>query len=64
MGKGVGKFEIVSKYKPSGDQPRAIGELVDGLHKGNRIQTLLGATGTGKTFSIANVVARCSARPR
>ena len=51
MAKGVGKFEIVSKYKPSGDQPRAISELVNGLHKGNRIQTLLGATGTGKSVA-------------
>ncbi|MES2463373.1 MAG: excinuclease ABC subunit UvrB [Armatimonadota bacterium] len=58
MAKGVGKFEIVSKYKPSGDQPAAIADLVTGLHKGERIQTLLGATGTGKTFSIANVVAQ------
>lgn len=56
MSKGVGKFEIVSKYKPSGDQPQAIAELVAGLGKGERIQTLLGATGTGKTFSVANVI--------
>ena len=50
------KFELVSKYKPSGDQPKAIGELVDGLKKGDDAQTLLGITGSGKTFTIANVI--------
>ncbi|MFZ1667983.1 MAG: excinuclease ABC subunit UvrB [Trichococcus flocculiformis] len=49
-------FELVSPYKPSGDQPEAIKELVDGLNLGRRAQTLLGATGTGKTFSVANVI--------
>lgn len=58
MAKGSGKFELISKYVPSGDQPKAIDTLVDGLNKGERIQTLLGATGTGKTFAVANVVAR------
>jgi excinuclease ABC, B subunit len=57
MAKGTGKFELISKYTPSGDQPTAIATLVDGLRKGERIQTLLGATGTGKTFSVANVIA-------
>ena len=49
-------FELVSKYKPSGDQPKAIKELVNGLNKGEKEQVLLGATGTGKTFTIANVI--------
>ena len=50
------KFELVSKYKPSGDQPKAIEELVEGLRKGDDAQTLLGITGSGKTFTIANVI--------
>ena len=49
-------FELVSKYKPSGDQPEAIKELVDGINNNNKYQVLLGATGTGKTFTIANVI--------
>lgn len=49
-------FQLVSDYQPTGDQPKAIEELVDGIQKGLRHQTLLGATGTGKTFSISNVV--------
>ena len=49
-------FKLVSKYKPSGDQPEAISELVQGLKEGKRDQVLLGATGTGKTFTIANVI--------
>ena len=49
-------FELVSKYKPSGDQPEAIKELVEGLKEGKKSQVLLGATGTGKTFTIANVI--------
>lgn len=52
------KFEIVSKYKPSGDQPKAIEQLVEGLNKGCDTQTLLGITGSGKTFTIANVIER------
>ena len=50
------KFKICSKYKPSGDQPKAIKELTDGLQNGNDAQTLLGITGSGKTFTIANVI--------
>jgi excinuclease ABC subunit B len=50
------KFQLKSSYKPSGDQPEAIRQLNEGLEKGYRFQTLLGATGTGKTFTIANVV--------
>ena len=51
-------FELVSKYKPSGDQPEAIKELVEGIEEGKKEQVLLGATGTGKTFTIANVIAK------
>ena len=49
-------FKLVSKYKPSGDQPQAISKLVDGLNKGYKEQILLGATGTGKTFTMANII--------
>ena len=49
-------FKLVSKYKPSGDQPLAIEKLVDGINDGKKHQVLLGATGTGKTFTIANVI--------
>ena len=49
-------FELVSKYTPSGDQPQAIKELVQGIKNGKKHQVLLGATGTGKTFTIANVI--------
>lgn len=51
-------FELVSKYKPSGDQPQAIEKLVKGIENGEKHQVLLGATGTGKTFTIANVIAK------
>ena len=51
-------FELVSQYKPSGDQPTAIDNLVEGLNNGKKWQVLLGATGTGKTFTMANVIAR------
>lgn len=49
-------FDLVSEFEPTGDQPKAIAELVEGLERGDPYQTLLGATGTGKTFSIANVI--------
>ncbi len=49
-------FELVSKYSPQGDQPGAITTLVDGINAGKRYQTLLGATGTGKTFTVSNVI--------
>ena len=52
------KFELVSEYKPMGDQPEAIDRLVEGLNQGKHEQVLLGATGTGKTFTIANVIAK------
>ncbi|WP_429651121.1 excinuclease ABC subunit UvrB [Aeribacillus pallidus] len=50
------EFELVSKYKPQGDQPKAIEQLVKGIREGKKHQTLLGATGTGKTFTISNVI--------
>ena len=50
------KFELVSKYEPTGDQPQAIKELTEGLKKGVREQTLLGVTGSGKTFTMANII--------
>ena len=49
-------FELVSEYKPTGDQPKAIEELVEGFKKGNQFETLLGVTGSGKTFTMANVI--------
>ncbi|MDR7317938.1 excinuclease ABC subunit UvrB [Brevibacillus nitrificans] len=52
------RFELVSEYQPSGDQPTAIAELVAGIQAGKRHQTLLGATGTGKTFTAAQVIAQ------
>ncbi len=51
-------FKLVSKYQPMGDQPAAIDQLVRGLNNGDKAQTLLGVTGSGKTFTIANVIAR------
>jgi excinuclease ABC subunit B len=51
-------FELLSDYEPTGDQPQAIAELIQGLEKGLKYQTLLGATGTGKTYTIANVIAQ------
>ncbi|MBW8349537.1 excinuclease ABC subunit UvrB [Bacillus sp. IITD106] len=50
------QFELVSKYQPAGDQPQAIKSLVEGLRNGKKYQTLLGATGTGKTFTVSNVI--------
>ncbi|MCV9884398.1 excinuclease ABC subunit UvrB [Metabacillus halosaccharovorans] len=50
------QFELVSKYKPQGDQPKAIQSLVEGIKQGKRFQTLLGATGTGKTFTVSNLI--------
>ncbi|MCR5224389.1 MAG: excinuclease ABC subunit UvrB [Bacilli bacterium] len=52
------KFELISEYKPSGDQPRAIDELCKSIDEGNKNQVLLGVTGSGKTFTMANVIAR------
>ncbi|HID39637.1 MAG TPA: excinuclease ABC subunit UvrB, partial [Calditrichaeota bacterium] len=52
------RFELTSTYKPQGDQPQAIEELVKGIRRGERFQTLLGVTGSGKTYTMANVIAR------
>ncbi|MFS0647228.1 excinuclease ABC subunit UvrB [Siminovitchia sp. 179-K 8D1 HS] len=52
----INQFAIVSKYKPAGDQPKAIEQLVEGIRSGKKYQTLLGATGTGKTFTVSNVI--------
>jgi len=52
----MNKFELVSSYEPSGDQPQAIKQLIDGLKQGEKFQTLLGVTGSGKTFTISNVI--------
>ena len=49
-------FELVSEYSPTGDQPQAIEKLVEGFKEGNQFQTLLGVTGSGKTFTMANVI--------
>jgi excinuclease ABC subunit B len=52
----MNKFELVSNYKPSGDQPRAIAELLEGLKRGDKHQVLLGVTGSGKTFTMSNII--------
>lgn len=52
----MNEFQLVSKYSPQGDQPQAIKALVEGIKSGKRLQTLLGATGTGKTFTVSNVI--------
>ncbi|WP_339174433.1 excinuclease ABC subunit UvrB [Anoxybacillus sp. FSL W8-1294] len=52
----VDTFQLVSAYKPQGDQPKAIAKLVEGIQQGKKHQTLIGATGTGKTFTISNVI--------
>ena len=51
-------FQLFQPYPPAGDQPTAINELVEGVHDGEAYQTLLGVTGSGKTFTMANVIAR------
>ncbi len=53
----MNKFKLVSNYKPSGDQPKAINQLIEGIKEGEKFQTLLGVTGSGKTFTISNVIA-------
>lgn len=53
----MNKFKLVSNYKPSGDQPKAIQQLIEGIKNGEEFQTLLGVTGSGKTFTISNVIA-------
>jgi excinuclease ABC subunit B len=54
----MNKFQLVSTYSPSGDQPEAIKQLVEGVNRGDKFQTLLGVTGSGKTFTISNVIAQ------
>ena len=51
-------FTLFSEYQPSGDQPEAIRQLIEGVNRGDRFQTLLGVTGSGKTFTISNVIAQ------
>ena len=51
-------FELVSPYEPQGDQPQAIRELLEGVERGDKFQTLLGVTGSGKTFTMANIIAK------
>ncbi len=58
----INQFDLVSEFKPTGDQPEAISALVNGLKRGDRDQTLVGVTGSGKTFTMANIIAR-SNRP-
>ena len=53
-------FKLHSEYQPTGDQPQAIAELVKGFQEGNQFETLLGVTGSGKTFTMANIIARCN----
>jgi excinuclease ABC subunit B len=52
----VGDFKLISEFKPNGDQPKAISELYEGIKKGNKYQTLLGVTGSGKTYTVANII--------
>ena len=52
------EFQLVSPFEPTGDQPEAIEKLVEGVRRGYREQTLLGVTGSGKTFTMANVIAQ------
>ena len=52
------KFKIHSQYQPSGDQPQAIEKLAEGFQKGLKYQTLVGVTGSGKTFTMANIIAK------
>lgn len=51
-------FQLTSQYQPTGDQPQAIEQLVAGIRAGEKAQTLLGVTGSGKTFTMANVIGR------
>ena len=50
------RFQVVSEYKPTGDQPEAIKKLANAINAGEKYQTLLGVTGSGKTFTVANVI--------
>ena len=53
-------FTLSDHFAPAGDQPKAIAALIEGIKRGDKMQTLLGATGTGKTFTMANVIAKLS----
>ncbi len=55
--KTAGSFRLASPFKPAGDQPKAIKELIEGIQRGESAQVLLGITGSGKTFTVANVIA-------
>ena len=52
----MSKYKLTSKYRPMGDQPEAIRELTEGIKRGDKAQVLLGVTGSGKTFTVANVI--------
>ena len=52
-------YKLSSQYKPTGDQPEAIAQLTEGIKRGDKAQVLLGVTGSGKTFTVANVIANC-----
>ena len=52
----MANFQVVSEYRPSGDQPKAIETLAEGVLRGDRAQTLLGVTGSGKTYTMANII--------
>ena len=54
----MNEFKLKAPYKPTGDQPQAIKKLVEGFKEGNQFETLLGVTGSGKTFTMANVIAQ------
>ena len=54
----MNEFKLKAPYKPTGDQPQAIEKLVEGFKEGNQFETLLGVTGSGKTFTMANVIAK------
>ena len=54
----MNEFKLKAPYKPTGDQPQAIEKLVEGFKEGNQFETLLGVTGSGKTFTMANVIAQ------
>lgn len=56
----MNNFKLTSRYKPTGDQPEAIRQLTEGIHRGDPAQVLLGVTGSGKTFTMANVIAECN----
>ena len=51
-------FKLMSPFQPTGDQPKAIDRLVEGLNRGDKEQTLMGVTGSGKTFTMANIIAQ------